>query len=170
MFNRSKSKYMLHESSICLDPNLYRRRPQSQLCWSSTCLGRALRQLRDVSIPNNVCKLCDDCFKGCTCLRRVMFGSYSSLGWIGLCCFCGSGVEDVCIPDSVRVLCDRCFKECSSLRRVMFGSSSSSLERIGVSCFTSSGVEEEEVRIPNRGRMLCNRCLSWCLRHLKGLI
>ena len=67
-------------------------------------------------------------------------------------CFSSYGVlSSVCVPDIVRELCDdcfkgcsSCFKGCSSLRRVTFGPSSS-LERIGVSCFEESGVEEVSV-------------------------
>ena len=46
---------------------------------------------------------------------------------------------EIRIPDSVRELCAGCFKGCSSLRRATFGPSSS-LERIGVSCFEGTGV------------------------------
>ena len=63
------------------------------------------------------------------------------------------------IPDGVRELCDRCFYSCKSLRRVTFGSSSL-LERIGVSCFAGSGVEE--VNIPDGVRELCDRCFEGC--------
>ena len=125
------------------------------LCWSSTWMGRAFQQLREVSIPNNVRELCDRCFIGCASLRRVNFGSCSSLERIGVECFEGSVVEDVSIPDGVRELCNRCFKKCKSLRRVNFGSSSS-LERSGVSCFCWSGVEE--LSIPDGVRELCDRC------------
>ena len=112
-------------------------RANSGLCWSSTWVGRAFQQLRHVSIPNNIRELCDDCFKGCKSLRRVNFGSSSSLERIGVSCFEGSGVEEVSIPDGVRELCDDCFKGCKSLRRVTFGSSSS-LERIGFGAFPKS--------------------------------
>ena len=129
------------------------------LCWSSTWMGRAFQQLREVSIPNNVCELCDRCFDKCASLRRVNFGSSSSLERIGVECFKNSGVEDVSIPDGVRELCDRCFCECASLRLVNFGSSSS-LERIGAYCFEGSGVED--VSIPDGVRELCDRCFKEC--------
>ena len=89
---------------------VYAHRANSGLCWKSTGVGRASQQLRDVSIPNNVRELCDHCFKGRKGLRRVNFGSSSSLGRIGVGCFESSGVEEVSIPDGVRELCDRCFK------------------------------------------------------------
>ena len=63
-----------------------------------------------------------------------------------------SSLIEISIPDSVRELCDGCFKRCKSLRRVTFGPSSS-LERIGVSCFRESGVEE--VSVPDSVRELC---------------
>ena len=44
-----------------------------------------------------------------------------------------------------------------------FGSSSS-LERIGVSCF--EGTRVEEVRIPDSVRELCDSCFKWC-SHLR---
>ena len=75
-------------------------------------------------------------------------------------CYGRYGVlSSVCIPDSVRELCDSCFQECGSLRCVTFGSSSS-LERIGVSCFEGSGVEE--VSIPDSVRELCDNCFRGC--------
>ena len=115
--------------------------------------------LSSVRIPDAVRGLCNRCFYGCKSLRRVNFGSSSSLELIGVSCFAESGVEEVSIPDSVRRLCDRCFYGCKRLRRVKFGSSSS-LERIGVECFADSGVEE--VSIPDGVRELCDRCFKWC--------
>ena len=137
---------------------VYAHRANSGLCLSSTWAGR-LQELRDVSIPNNVCELCDGCFKGCKGLHRVMFGSSLSLERIGDSCFEESGVEEVSIPDGVRELCDGCFRGCKSLRRVNFGSSSS-LERIGDTCFEGSGVEE--VSNTDGVRELCDRCFQWC--------
>ena len=145
---------------------VYSRKANRELRWSAPYVGRALQQQRDVSIPNNVDELCDCCFEGCESLRRVTFGSSSSLERIGVCCFALSGVEEVRIPDSVRELCDRCFYGCRSLRRVTFGSSSS-LEWIGVSCFDGSGIEDVIIR--ENVRALCNRCFSWCKRLLNAL-
>ena len=56
-------------------------------------------------------------------------------------------------------LCDCGVGWCSSLRCVTFGPSSS-LERIGVSCFEESGVEE--FAVPNSVRELCDRCFQGC--------
>ena len=67
----------------------------SGLPWISMRSGPSLLQLRDVSIPNNFRELCDRCFEGCESLRRVTFGSSSSLERIGAECFNGSGVEEV---------------------------------------------------------------------------
>ena len=75
--------------------------------------------------------------------------------WIA---FLGEKVA-VSIPNNVSDLCDGCFKRCKSLRRVTFGPSSS-LERIGVSCFEESGVEE--VSVPDGVRELCDGCFKWC--------
>ena len=125
----------------------------------STCVRRAVQQIESVSIPNNVRKLCDSCFLFRTRLRRVLFGSSTSLERIGVHSFAHSGVQEVSIPDSVRELCYGCFRGCGSLRRVMFGSSSS-LERIGTYCFESSGVEE--VSIPDSVRELGDRCFKEC--------
>ena len=65
----------------------------------------------------------------------------------------------VSIPHNVRELCDRCFYKCKSLCRVTFGPCSS-LERIGVSCFERSGVEE--VSIPDGVCELCDYCFENC--------
>ena len=129
------------------------------LCWRLAGVDSTLQQFRDVSIPNNVCELCDGCFKECRSLCRVNFGPLSSVERIGVSCLEGTGIEEVNIPDCVRELCDCCFKECESLRLVMFGSSSS-LERIGVSCFECTGIEE--VNIPGGVRELCGHCFSGC--------
>ena len=121
--------------------------------------------LVEINIPDSVRELCEDCFRECSCLRRVTFGPASSLGRLGNYCLAGTGVTEISVPDSVRELCDGCFKECRSLRRVTFGSSSS-LEWIGVSCFEDSGVEE--VSIPDSFRKLGSRCFKECrsLRHV----
>ena len=92
----------------------------------------------EVSIPDSVRELRDDCFRRCNRLRRVLFGCSSSLGRIGDSCFVFSDVEDVSIPDGVRELCDHCFYDCESLRGVNF-CSSSSLEQIGFWAFPGSG-------------------------------
>ena len=91
---------------------IYAHRANSGSCWSSTWMGRALQQLRNVSIPNNVRELCDRCFCKCQSLRRVNFGSSSSLERIGVGCFEESCVEAVSIPDCVRELCDCRFRGC----------------------------------------------------------
>ena len=58
------------------------------------------------SNPDSVRELCNYCFRECKSLRRVMFGSSSSLEQIGAHCFDRSGVEEMNIPDNVRELCD----------------------------------------------------------------
>ena len=70
-----------------------------------------------------------------------------------------------CVPDGVRELCDCCFKGCSSLCRVTFGPSSS-LERIGVSCFERTKVKE--FAVPDSVRELCKSCFyeCWSLRRV----
>ena len=94
-------------------------------------------------------------------LRRVTFGSCSSLERIGVSCFERTSVEAIAVPDGVRELCDSCFAGCSYLRCVTFGQSSS-LERIGVSCFAWS--EVAEVSIPDRVRELGDGCFCGCSR------
>ena len=125
--------------------------------------------LWELRIPDGVRELCDRCFQGCLKLDSVTFGPSSSLERIGVEAFADiwdeygehyfCNIEDISIPDSVRELCDRCFRGCRSLRRVNFGPSSS-LERIGVSCFEDSGVEE--VSIPDGVRELCDNCFKGC--------
>ena len=105
---------------------------------------------------------------GIVCRDDCRFRAIDGLLLSGDCsrCFCSYGVLSlVCIPDSVRELCDGCFKGCSSLSRVTF-SPSSSLERMGVSCFESSGVED--VFVPDGVRELCDGCFRgcWRLRHV----
>ena len=98
-------------------------------------------------------KLCPDgsCF--CVDGGLVLSGDWTR-------CFCSCGVLfSVCIPDSVLELYDGCFKGCSSLRRVEIGPSSS-LERIGASCFRETGVEE--VVILDGVCDLCSGCFRGC--------
>ena len=73
------------------------------LCWSSTLLDRALHEIWDVSITNNLRELCDSCLKRCESLRRVSRWSLrhrlSGLVFPG---FLDSEVEDASIPDCFR--------------------------------------------------------------------
>ena len=139
------------------------------------CRGDNLRSVTssslphvEMSIPDGVRELCDGCFKGLSGLRRVTFGPSSSLERIGVEAFGAvreqgkykpCGLVEISIPAGVRELCDGCFKGCSSLRRVTF-SPSSSLERIGVSCFKRTGVES--VAVPDSVRELCDGCFKGC--------
>ena len=140
---------------------IYAHKANSELLWSSTRMGRALKALCGVSIPNNVRELCHDCFQGSASLRRVIFGSSSSLQKIGVSCFEGTAIEEVTIPDGVGQLCDGCFMGCANLRRVTFGSSSS-LGWIGVSCFLGTAIEE--ITIPDSVRALGEWCFQGCER------
>ena len=88
----------------------------------------------EVSIPNSVIELGDQCFRRCRKLLRVIFGASSSLERIGVGCFRRTGICEVSIPDSVIELCDQCFLHCHHLEYVMIRASSS-LERIGCECF-----------------------------------
>ena len=69
-------------------------------------------------------------------------------------------IREVSIPNHVNELCERCFKGCKSLRRATFGPSSS-LERIGVSCFEWTGLEE--FAVPDSVRELCDHCFKRCM-------
>ena len=138
---------------------VYGHKVESGLDWKSASAADFVGQLQDISIPNNVHKLCDRCFWKCESLLRVTFGASSSLELIGVSCFEGTGVEEVSIPDGVRELGDFCFKGCTSFRRLAFGPSSS-LERIGVACFEDTLLEE--VSIPDGVPELCDRCFCKC--------
>ena len=107
--------------------------------------GKSIRcSITKICIPDSVRELCDGCFRGCSSLRHVTFGSSPSLERIGIEAFgvleegrgksTPCGIVEISIPNSVRELGDGCFKGCKSLRRVTFGSSSS-LERIGFHAF-----------------------------------
>ena len=131
----------------------------------------------EMTIPDSVRELCDGCFKWCSCLCRVIFGTSSSLERIGSEAFgCMNerrntpvcGIVEISIPDSVRELGDRCFAACCKLRSVTFGPSSS-LRRIGVEAFAApisffhdSECEIVEVSIPDRVCELCDRCFRLC--------
>ena len=68
-------------------------------------------------------------------------------------------IQEVSIADNASELCDGCFKVCKSLRCVTFGSSSS-LERIGVSCFQGTAIVE--AAIPDGARELCDFAFYEC--------
>ena len=73
--------------------------------------------------------------------------------------YCLDTLSSVRIPDGVRDLCDGCFRE-SEVVEVEFGPSSS-LERIGVSCFQES-LRLEEFAVPDSVRELCDCCFKGC--------
>ena len=58
--------------------------------------------LSSVCVPDSVRELCDGCFQGCQSLRRVTFGSSSSLERIGDYCFGGLRLVGFEAPPSVR--------------------------------------------------------------------
>ena len=131
--------------------------------------------LLEFEIPETVGSIGGGAFRECPlpggviCRDGCRFRAFDGLVLSHDCerCFCSYGVlSSVCIPDCVHELCDRCFRQCASLRCVTF-SSSSSVERIGVSCFERTGVEE--VIIPNCVRELCDCCFKLCvsLRRVK---
>ena len=124
--------------------------------------------LTSVCIPDSVCELCDSCFQGCESLESVTFGSSSCLERIGADVFgtfvemeesTPCGLTEINIPDSVRELSDGCFQGCQNLYGVNI-SPSSSLERIGVSCF--EGTPIEMISIPDGVRELCDCCFKGC--------
>ena len=69
--------------------------------------------LEEISIPNGVRELCDDCFKRCKSLRRVTFGPSSSLERIGADCFYRCGLVEFEIPASLRKIGGGAFGECA---------------------------------------------------------
>ena len=136
--------------------------------WKREWTADQWEQLQAISIPNSVQELHSRCFYGCVNLRRVTFGSSSSLERIGVEAFSGQIVsgkcmacrlEEISIPDSVRELCERCFYRCWNLRRVTFGLSSS-LELIGAGCIEVTTVRE--FHVPDGVRVLCDRCFYGC--------
>ena len=60
--------------------------------------------LVEISIPDSVCELCDECFESCSGLERVTFGPSSCLERIGDLCFDGVGLVGLKIPASVKHL------------------------------------------------------------------
>ena len=138
---------------------------------------RAFKEIQHIYVPDSVRELCEDCFNGCSGLRRVTFGSSSSLERIGDSCFRCSGLEEVSIPDSVRDLGKSCFGLCTRLHRVTFGSSSS-LERIGINAFETKvfgadgcywSCQLVEITIPDSVRELSRGCFAACasLRYVR---
>ena len=74
-------------------------------------------------IPDTVREICDESFSRCSSLRRVTFGSSSTLERVGGGWLAGTEVEEIMLPDTVREVCNRCFSGCSTRLRVTFGSS-----------------------------------------------
>ena len=128
----------------------------------------AFSRLVDFEIPRSVTAIGGGAFGECPMSDGIMirdgccFSAFAGLVFANDCqsCCCSYGaLKCVTIPDSVRELCDYCFSECWGLSLVTF-SPSSSLERIGVSCFEDT--EITELSIPDSVRELCDRCCNGC--------
>ena len=127
---------------------------------SQTSAWRQLPQvIQQVSIPNNVETICDECFSECKSLLHVTFGGSSSLKQIGRRAFYRCGVREIHIPDSVEELYEACFCDCRSLSRVTFGEFSS-LKLIGKHAFARCDMSE--IHIPDGVEKIPERCFSLC--------
>ena len=93
-----------------------------------------MKRVQFVSIPNTIVELYEHCFYEYSSLKRITFGSSSSLKWIGRKALSRCGLEDIRIPDSVEELGPRCFHHCKDLVQLRFGEPSS-LKRIGRKAF-----------------------------------
>ena len=122
-----------------------------------------------VRIAKNTRQLRGFCFEGEKCHICVTVGPSSLLERIGHAAFGpvrygedfygSNGIGEISVPDSVRRLGGFAFYRCSHLRRVTFGPSSS-LERIGYSCFAMSGIKE--IAVPDSVRELRYGCFEGC--------
>ena len=124
--------------------------------------------LEEISIPDSVRELCDDCFKGCWSLRRVTFGPSSSLERIGARCFYGCALVECEIPASVRAIGGGAFGECALTGGIVCrdGCSFRALDGLVLSddlsiCFSSYGVLSS-VCVPDCVRELCDGCFKGC--------
>ena len=126
----------------------------------SVCRGLVGR-VEEVTIPDTVREICDECFSGCSSLRRVTFGASSTLERLGRRWLAGTQVEEVTIPDTVREICDRCFSGCSCGLRVTFGPSC--LERLGRKALSllkpiGTWVQENVLEFSGIRIFVCWRC------------
>ena len=145
---------------------VYADEVNSGLCWSSEWMVRALRQLLDVSIPNNVRELCPRCFQGCKSLRRVIFGPSSTLERIGTQCFAQSGLLDFEILSTVETIGGGALVECPLSGGVMCrdGCRFRAVDGLVLShdcelCYSSYGFLSS-VCIPDSVRELCDQCFQ----------
>ena len=124
--------------------------------------------LTEIRIPRSVEILCDECFRDCRALSKVIFDEGSLLKNIGVSAFLSCPLVSIRIPDSVEVLDTQCFSYCDQLSSVKFGEGSS-LKFIGSEAF--SGCRKlHEIRIPDSVEELYAGCflLSGLSRILFG--
>ena len=131
--------------------------------------------LKSVCIPDSVRDLCDECFRLCPSLCRVIFGSSSQLEKIGRRCFAQSGLFEFEIPSSVREIGGGAFSECELRGGAICrdGCRFRAVRRFILSddclkCCCSYGILTS-VCIPDSVRDLCDECFKeyWSLRCVK---
>lgn len=125
-------------------------------------------KIDEIVLPSALKEIGETAFEKCRKLRRVIFAPGSVLEKIGSECFSNTAIERIVIPKGVEEIPDMAFEECENLREVVledgiklkaFGTRAffkcaslrkihfpNELERIGIECFASSGLERAVLR------------------------
>ncbi|KAK8889654.1 hypothetical protein M9Y10_034407 [Tritrichomonas musculus] len=97
------------------------------------------RDLREVTIPNYVRRICSSAFSYCELLERVEIPDDSELISIGKSAFENTSISDISIPVHVRKIDDSAFISCYDLFKIVFDTNSE-LEFIGKYVFSDTAI------------------------------
>lgn len=96
-------------------------------------------KIQRITIPANIHRIYDKCFKNCTYLIDVSIAEGSCLELIGAEAFRNCGIRSIKIPDTVLKFSEKCFCNCSSLTNIDFGAASQ-LRSIGFHTFKGCNI------------------------------
>jgi hypothetical protein len=122
---------------------------------------RYLDRERNVEIPDEIEKIDEHCFRACTSIRSLTFGSASKLTSIEKAGFCACrNLKTIAIPSSVTRLGDYCFRACQSLQGVSF--SGSTLKYLP-DCAFGGCLELKSIILPSTVNSIGSECFAKCL-------
>ena len=119
--------------------------------------NKKVYHITSYDIPNNITRLYDHCFYGCSNLSSITIPD--SVMSLGTSCFLQcSNLTSITIPDSVMSLGTSCFQSCHNLSSVTLGNSVSELSQ---QCFYDCS-NLSSITIPNSVSKLRTYCFYGC--------